>query len=146
MGSILASGCARDVISDKSNGQGFDTRLKTSIFLFVCFVEANDAGAASGGHLASRPCDETYSRSARRALLKFLEIIQPTRGRTQCTNQPWRILTDSCVWIQKCSPPRAPTWSPTAVLAWPTYIKVTPALYESSYCSVVGGRFRNFPY
>ena len=31
LGPILASGCVRDVASDKSNGQVFDTRLKIAV-------------------------------------------------------------------------------------------------------------------
>ena len=54
-----------------------------------------------------------------------VRALQPTRGRTQCTNQSWRILTDSCVWVQKCSAPRVPTWSPTVVLAGLNFAKLT---------------------
>ena len=81
LGSIPAAGFARGVISDKSNGKGFDTRLKTaiSVLLFVCcFVGANDdAGAASGGAPPLRQvCSSDKPRAwsdLRRTLVNLLE-------------------------------------------------------------------------
>ena len=82
---------------------------------YSCAVLLRGCGCCCGG-----VCVATLTSCREYARLAIC-ALQPTRGRTQCTSQPWRILTDSCVWIQKRSAPRVPTWSSTVVLAGPAH-------------------------